>query len=98
MTLAPETGEVSWVCMGLRRVLILAKVSTLPSKSLDSSSDLGVGGLEAKPRGAPPAISGCAGSKTDLAGDRRVATSRYAAPWNLCHFGFRYNAAASAVR
>jgi hypothetical protein len=26
MTLAPETGEVSWVCMGLRRVLFLAEV------------------------------------------------------------------------
>jgi hypothetical protein len=25
-TLAPETGEVSWVCMGLRRVLFLAEV------------------------------------------------------------------------
>jgi hypothetical protein len=32
-TLAPETGEVSWVSMGLRRVLFLAKVNTLPSKS-----------------------------------------------------------------
>jgi hypothetical protein len=26
MTLAPETGEVSWVRMGLRRVLLLAEV------------------------------------------------------------------------
>jgi hypothetical protein len=26
MTLAPETGEVSWVSMGLWRVLLLAEV------------------------------------------------------------------------
>jgi hypothetical protein len=32
-TLAPETGEVSWVSMGLRRVPFLAEVDTLPSKS-----------------------------------------------------------------
>jgi hypothetical protein len=69
MTLAPETGGVSWVCMGLQWVLILAEVSTLPSKSQDSSSDLEVADLELKSRGAPPAISGCAGSKADPAGD-----------------------------
>jgi hypothetical protein len=32
-TLAPETGEVSWVSMGLRWVLFLAKVDSHPSKS-----------------------------------------------------------------
>jgi hypothetical protein len=48
MTLAPETGKVSWVSMGLRRVPFLAEVSTLPSKSQDSSSGSEVVGLEAK--------------------------------------------------
>jgi hypothetical protein len=87
MSLAPETGEVSWVCMGLRRVLILTEVSTLPSKSQDSSSGLEVVDLEVWPRGATSAISGRAGSKTDPAGVRHAAASRYAAPRNLCHFG-----------
>jgi hypothetical protein len=69
MTLAPETGEVSWVCMGLRRVLVLAEVSSLPLKSQDSLSGLKVIGLGAKPHGVPPAISKHAGSKSDPAGD-----------------------------
>jgi hypothetical protein len=38
MTLAPETGKVSWDSMGLRRVLFLAEVNTRPSKSQGSSS------------------------------------------------------------
>jgi hypothetical protein len=33
MTLAPKTGEVSWVSMGLRWVLFLTKVYPHPSKS-----------------------------------------------------------------
>jgi hypothetical protein len=74
--------------MGLRWVLILAEVRTLPSKSQDSPSDLGVGGLEAKSRGAPLTISGHAGSKTGPAGDRQAAVSQYATPWNLCRFKF----------
>jgi hypothetical protein len=88
MTLAPETSKVSWVCMGLRRVPILAEVSTLPSKSQDSSSGLEVVGLEVKPHGASPAISRHASSQTDPAGNRHTAASWYAAPRNLCHFGF----------
>jgi hypothetical protein len=46
MTLAPETGKVSWVSMGLRWVLFLTEVSTLPSKSQDSSSGSEVIDLE----------------------------------------------------
>jgi hypothetical protein len=46
MTLAPETGEVSWASMGLRRVLFLAEVITLPLKSQDSSSGSEVIDLE----------------------------------------------------
>jgi hypothetical protein len=88
MTLAPKTGEVSWVSMGLRRVLFLAEVSTLLSKSQDSSPGSEVVGLEVRPRGALPAVSGCASFKTDLAGDCHAAASRYAVPRNLCRFEF----------
>jgi hypothetical protein len=88
MTLAPKTGEVSWVSMGLRQVPFLAEVSTLPSKSQDSSFGSEVVGLEVRPRGVSPAVSGHAGSKTDPAGDCHAATSRYVAPRNLCRFGF----------
>jgi hypothetical protein len=45
-TLAPETGEVSWVSIGLLRVLFLAEVNTRPSESQDSSSGLEVVDLE----------------------------------------------------
>jgi hypothetical protein len=38
MILAPETGEVSWDSMGLRRVLFLAKVNSHPSKFQGLSS------------------------------------------------------------
>jgi hypothetical protein len=98
MTLASETGKVSWVCMGLRRVLILAEVSSLPSKSQDSLFGLKVVVHGAKPHGALPAVSGRAGSKTDPAGGRRAVASRYGARWNLCRFGLCSHAAASAVR
>jgi hypothetical protein len=40
-TLAPKTGEVSWVSMGLRRVLFLAEVNLHPSKSQDLFVRLG---------------------------------------------------------
>jgi hypothetical protein len=83
MTLAPETGEVSWVCMGLRRVLILAKVITLPSKSQDSSFDLEVADLEVKSHGVSPAVSGCTDSKTDPAGGYCVVARWCPAPWDL---------------
>jgi hypothetical protein len=83
--------------MGLRRVLFLAEVSVLPSKSQDSTSDLVVADLEVKSREVSPAVSGHTDSKTDLAGVRHVATSRYTAPRNLCRFGFRSHATASAV-
>jgi hypothetical protein len=67
-TLAPETGEVSWVSMGLRRVLLLAEVDMLPSKSQDSSSGLEVIDLEIQSRRLSPAVLGHAGSRIDLAG------------------------------
>jgi hypothetical protein len=49
-TLAPETGKVSWVSMGLRRVLFLAEVDTRPSKSQDPPSVSEVIASESKPR------------------------------------------------
>jgi hypothetical protein len=88
MTLSPETGEVSWVSMGLRWVPFLAEVRTLPLKSQDSSSGSEVVGLEAKFCGVSPTVSGRAGSRVDPAGGRRVAASQYVAPRNLCRFGF----------
>jgi hypothetical protein len=87
MTLAPETGEVSWVSMGLQRVLFLAKVSTLSSKSQNSSSGLEVVDLEVKPRGVSPAVSGHAGFGTDPAVSCPAAASRHPAPQNLGHSG-----------
>jgi hypothetical protein len=87
-TLAPETGEVSWVSMGLRRVLFLAEVCMFPSKSQDSSCSLEVIDLEAKFGGMSPAVLGGAGSRTDPAGGCHAATSRHAAPQNLYRFGF----------
>jgi hypothetical protein len=83
MTLAPETGEVSWVSMGLRRVLFLAEVSTFPSKSQDSLSGSEVVDLEVKSRGVSPAVSGHAGSKTDPAGGCYAAARWCPAPWDL---------------
>jgi hypothetical protein len=73
MTLAPETGEVLWVSMGLRRVPFLTEVNTLPSKSQDSSSGSEIVGLEVKSRGVSPAVSGRAGSRTDPAGGFHMA-------------------------
>jgi hypothetical protein len=88
MTLAPETGEVSWVSMGLRWVPFLAKVSVFPSKSQDSSSDLEVIDLEVKSPEVSPIISGHAGSKIDPAGGRHAAANRHPAPRNLNRPGF----------
>jgi hypothetical protein len=76
MTLAPKTGEVSWVSMGLRRVLFLAKVSVRPSKSQDLLSGLEVVALEAKSRSTLPAVSGCTGSRTEPARGYSAAASR----------------------
>jgi hypothetical protein len=86
-TLAPETGEVSWVSMGLRRVPFLAEVSTLPSMSRDFSSGSEVADLEVKFCGASPTVSGRAGSRIDPALGCSAAASRFPAPWNLNHFG-----------
>jgi hypothetical protein len=68
MTLAPETGEVSWDSMGLRRVLFLAEVYSRPSKSQGFSSGWKVVDLEVRFRGVSPTISGCASSRTEPAG------------------------------
>jgi hypothetical protein len=83
MTLAPETGEVSWDCMGFQRVLFLAEVDAHPSKSQDLSSGLEVVALEAKSRSTLPAVSGCHGSRTKQAWDCSAAASRHLAPRNL---------------
>jgi hypothetical protein len=80
MTLAPKTGEVSWVSMELRQVLFLAEVSTFPSKSQDSSSGSEVVDLEVKSRGVSPAVSGRAGSRTDPAGGCYAAARWCSAP------------------
>jgi hypothetical protein len=69
-TLAPETGEVSWVSMGLRRVLLLAEVLLFLSKSQDSPSGLEVAGFEARSRGIPPAVLRRTGSRLNPAGGR----------------------------
>jgi hypothetical protein len=88
MTLAPKIGEVSWVSMGLRRVPFLIEVSTLPSKSQDSSSGLEVIDLEVKSRGVSLTVSGRAGSRVDPAGGRHAGAYWHPTPRNLNHFGF----------
>jgi hypothetical protein len=85
-TLAPKTSEVSWVSMGLRRVLFLAKVDSHPSKSQDPSSDSEIAGLEVEPHGASLAISGRAGSRAGPALGYFAVASRGPAPRNLNHF------------
>jgi hypothetical protein len=69
--------------MGLQRVLILAEVSLLPSKSQDSSSGLEVVGLEVMSRGVSPAVSGRTDSKSDPAGGCHAAARWCLAPWDL---------------
>jgi hypothetical protein len=88
MTLAPKTCEDSWVSMGLRRVLFLAKVSTFLSKSQDSSSGSEVVDLEVQFRGVSPTVSGRAGSRIDPADGRHAAVSWHPASRNLNRFGF----------
>jgi hypothetical protein len=83
MTLALETGEVSWVSMGLWRVLFLAEVDSHPSKSEDLPFGLEVVVLEAKLWRTLPAVSGRTGSRTELARGCSVAASRHLAPRNL---------------
>jgi hypothetical protein len=87
MALAPETGEISWVSMGLRWVLFLAEVYSRPSKSQDPLSGSEVVALMAKSRGVSPAILGRAGSRTGLALGCSAAASRCPAPRNLNRFG-----------
>jgi hypothetical protein len=84
-TLAPETGEVSWVSMGLRRVLLLAEFDSRPSKSHDPSSGSKVIALMVESHGVSPAISGCASSRTEPAGGCLMAASWRPAPQVLNH-------------
>jgi hypothetical protein len=86
MTLAPETGEVSWVSMELRRVLFLAEVDSHSSKFQDLSSGLEVVVLEVKSWRTLPAISGHTGSRTEPALGCSAAASWRLAPRNLNHF------------
>jgi hypothetical protein len=88
MTLAPKTGKVSWVSMGLQWVPFLAEVCTFPSKSQVSLSGSEVVVLEFKFRGVSSTVSGHAGSRIDSAGDRHATASRYPVPRNLNRFGF----------
>jgi hypothetical protein len=82
-TLAPETGKVSWVSMGLRRVLFLAEVDLRLSKSQYLLSGLGVVYLEAKFRRTLPAISGRTSSRTEPARGCSAPASRRLATRNL---------------
>jgi hypothetical protein len=86
MTLAPETSDVSWVCMGLQRVLFLAEVSTFLTKSQDSLSSSEVVDLEVKFCGVSSTVLGHAGSRIDPTGGRHAAASRRPAPRNLYRF------------
>jgi hypothetical protein len=86
MTLAPKTGEVSWVSMGLRRVLFLAEVYSHLLKSQDPSSGSEIVAPMAKFRGVLPAVSGRAGSRIDPASGCSAAASRHLAPRNLNRF------------
>jgi hypothetical protein len=63
MTLALETGEVSWDSMGLRQVLFLAELNSHPSKSQSLSSNWKVVDLQVEFCGVSPAISGHAGAR-----------------------------------
>jgi hypothetical protein len=83
-TLAPQTGEVLWDNIGLRRVLYLAEVNSRPSKSQGFSSGWKVVYVEVKFRGVSSAISGCAGSRTEPAWGCSAVVSRRPAPWNSC--------------
>jgi hypothetical protein len=85
MTLAPKTGEVSWVSVGLQRAVFLAEVNSHPSKSQDPSSSSEVVDLEVNCRGVSLAISGRAGSRTEPAGGFLMAASRRLAPRVLDH-------------
>jgi hypothetical protein len=87
MTLAPKTGEVSWVSMGLRRVLFLAEVCTFLTKSQDSLSGSEVVDLEVKFRGVSPSVARRANSRIDPTGGHHAAASRRPAPQNLNRFG-----------
>jgi hypothetical protein len=60
-------------------------------------SGLEIVSLQVKSCGAPPAVLGRAGSKTDLASDCYAAAGRCMAPRNLCRFVPRPHAAAGAV-
>jgi hypothetical protein len=97
MTLAPKTGKVSWVSLGLRRVLFLAEVSTLPSKSQDSSPGSEVIDLEVKLRGVSPVISRHAGSRTDPAGGCHATACWCSAPWDLLSRGLDQGATCLCV-
>jgi hypothetical protein len=83
MTLAPETGEVSWDSMGLQWVLFLAEVDSYPSESRGFSFGWKAIHLEVKSRGVLPAVSGHAGSETEPAGGCLMATSWRQAPRDL---------------
>jgi hypothetical protein len=83
MTLALETGEVSWVSMGLRRVLFLTEVDSYPSKSQDLSSGSEAIVLEVKSVRTLPVVSRHTGSKTEPAQGYFTAASRHPAPQNL---------------
>jgi hypothetical protein len=81
MTLAPETGEVSWDSMGLRCVLFLTEVHSHLSKYQGFISDWRI--VKFKNYRASPAVSGCAGSWTEPTQSYLAAASLCQAPWNL---------------
>jgi hypothetical protein len=75
--LAAETGEVSWVSMGLRRVLFLAEANSRSSKSQDPSSGSEVVALMVKSCSTRLAVSERAGSRTEPAQGCSAADARF---------------------
>jgi hypothetical protein len=69
MTLAPETGEVSWVSMGLRRVLFLAEVLYVVVEVPGFSLRLEDRRFCDQVLRRPSAISGRVGSQIESVGD-----------------------------
>jgi hypothetical protein len=69
--------------MGLRRVLLLAEVLSISVEVLGSFARPGVIGLEVKPFGASPTVSGLAGYEVDSAGKRYAAAHHGPAPLDL---------------
>jgi hypothetical protein len=94
MTLAPETGEVSWVSLGLRRVPLLAEVLPALVEVPGLWSDLVALVAEAGPCKVLLAVSGRAGSGMRSGWRPRTGALPLG---NLCRLGSCFHAAAGAA-